>query len=64
MFDVQTSLQEQAAMVKVAGTLTQSTRIMQGMSRLLKISEIQVAAREMAKGECVQVLGLVCRARY
>lgn len=51
LFDVQTSIQEQAAMLKVAGTLSQSTRIMHGMSRLLKISEIQQTAREMAKGE-------------
>ena len=50
MTSVGTSLTEQVAMIRVAGTLGKSTEVMKGVNKLMKIPELQKSMMEMSKG--------------
>lgn len=50
MTSVGTSLTEQVAMIRVAGTLDKSTEVMKGVNKLMKIPELQKSMMEMSKG--------------
>jgi charged multivesicular body protein 3 len=47
--NVEMELKEQMALVRVAGALQQSTRVLEAMGRLVKISEVAGTARELSK---------------
>jgi charged multivesicular body protein 3 len=49
------ALTEQMALVKVAGTISQSTEVMKEVSSLLKVPQIQRDMMEMSKGEGLSV---------